>query len=120
MTVAQYVTPRGTVIQSKGITPDLPLGCVSDYSHVKTTSTSCFLVALSVRTVSPYDIAHVRCVLTHSTMNPYIALLTGPALNKVDLEKIDYKQVRVWPAWTTCLPRTSRRANRLRGRRSPC
>jgi hypothetical protein len=24
MTVAQYVTPRGTVIQSKGLTPDMP------------------------------------------------------------------------------------------------
>jgi hypothetical protein len=28
-------------------------------------------------------------------MNPYVALLTGPALNKVDLDKINYPEVRV-------------------------
>lgn len=52
MTVAQYVTPRGTIIQSKGIQPDLPV----------------------------------------DTMNPYVALLTGPSLNKADLDKIDFSK----------------------------
>lgn len=31
MTVAQYVTPRGTVIQSRGLTPDLPIPQVNPY-----------------------------------------------------------------------------------------
>ena len=50
MTVAQYVTPRGTIIQSKGLQPDLPL----------------------------------------PTLNPYLAMVAGPALTKVDLESIDF------------------------------
>ena len=31
MTVAQYVTPRGTIIQSKGIRPDIPIPTVNAY-----------------------------------------------------------------------------------------
>eukprot|EP01041_Mallomonas_annulata_P010940 gene10940-22838_t len=31
LTVAQYITPRGTVIQSKGLQPDIPLPTVSPY-----------------------------------------------------------------------------------------
>lgn len=31
MTVAQYVTPKGTVIQSKGLQPDIPLDTVNPY-----------------------------------------------------------------------------------------
>ena len=31
MTVAQYVTPRGTIIQSKGLPPDLPLATLNPY-----------------------------------------------------------------------------------------
>jgi carboxyl-terminal processing protease len=52
MTVAQYVTPNGNVIQSKGLLPDQPL----------------------------------------STMNAYVAVLTGPQFNKIDLEKVDFEK----------------------------
>jgi carboxyl-terminal processing protease len=52
MTVAQYVTPNGNVIQSRGLQPDQPL----------------------------------------STMNAYVAMLTGPQLNKIDLEKVDFEK----------------------------
>ena len=31
MTVAQYVTPRGTIIQSKGLPPDLPIATMNPY-----------------------------------------------------------------------------------------
>ena len=50
MTVAQYVTPRGTIIQSKGLPPDLPI----------------------------------------STLNPYLAMIAGPSLTKIDLESIEF------------------------------
>jgi carboxyl-terminal processing protease len=31
MTVAEYVTPRGTIIQSRGLTPDLPIASLNPY-----------------------------------------------------------------------------------------
>lgn len=34
MTVAQYVTPRGTVIQSKGLKPDIPIPTVNAYVNL--------------------------------------------------------------------------------------
>ena len=95
MTVAQYVTPRGTVIQSKGITPDLPLRYVSPLpSPVRRYEGRCAHTLPSARMCCPipppsHSCGHTICVGV-STMNPYVALLTGPALNKVDLDKINY------------------------------
>ena len=34
MTVAQYVTPKGTIIQSKGLQPDLPVSILNPYINV--------------------------------------------------------------------------------------
>jgi carboxyl-terminal processing protease len=34
MTVAQYVTPKGTIIQSKGLKPDLPISILNPYLNV--------------------------------------------------------------------------------------
>jgi carboxyl-terminal processing protease len=34
MTVAQYVTPKGTIIQSKGLDPDLPISILNPYVNI--------------------------------------------------------------------------------------
>lgn len=31
MTVAQYITPKGTIIQSKGLAPDIPINTLNPY-----------------------------------------------------------------------------------------
>lgn len=36
LTVAQYLTPKGTVIQSKGLSPDLPIDSISPYIKLLT------------------------------------------------------------------------------------
>ena len=99
MTVAQYVTPRGTVIQSKGITPDLPLRYISPLpSPVRRYEGRCAHTLPSAPMCCPIPPIPLcgHTMRGISTMNPYIALLTGPALNKVDLDKINYPEVRVW------------------------
>lgn len=90
MTVAQYLTPKGTVIQAKGLQPDLivPVSLMHTiYLH------NCFgSLLMFIWFCSLFDLITLCCNSYVQVTNPYISYLGGQLLGKPDLSSIDFNR----------------------------